>query len=129
MVIAGRADDTVFGVKERVGTLDDVTTAVVLLRGEIAERLRLFGVQIADGDAAEQRHDRMTVAVKVDGRGGVCVRRLVGDIDLWIDAQRQNFIRGVGVVPVVVNIRVALCHVGVFLHLFGLQSLHGQCTG
>ena len=101
----------------------------MLLRGEIAERLRLFGVQIADGDAAEQRHDRMTVAVKVDGRGGVCVRRLVGDIDLRIDAQRQNFIRGVGVVPVVVNIRVALCHVGVFLHLFGLQSLHGQCTG
>ena len=32
MVVACRADNTVFGVKEGVGTLDDVTAAVVLHR-------------------------------------------------------------------------------------------------
>ena len=50
------------------GAALDVSAAVVLLRGEVAERLRLFGVQIADGDAAEQRHDRVAIAVKVNGR-------------------------------------------------------------
>ena len=59
MVVAGRADDAVFRVQEGIRALDDVSAAVVLLRGEVAERLRLFGVQIADGDAAEQRNDRM----------------------------------------------------------------------
>ena len=95
MVVAGVADDAVFRVKERVGALDDVTTAVVLLLREIAKSLRLFGSQIADGDAAEQRNDCVAVAVKVDGRGGVRVRRLIGDVDLRINAERENFIRDV----------------------------------
>ena len=88
MVVAGGADDAVFRVKERVGALDDVTTAVVLLRREIAKSLRLFGIQIADGDAAEQRNDCVAVAVKVNGRRSVRVGFFIGNIDLRIDAKR-----------------------------------------
>ena len=38
MVVAGGADDVVFRVQERIGALDDVTAAVMLLWGEIAQR-------------------------------------------------------------------------------------------
>ena len=68
----------------------------------------------------------MAVAVKVNGGRGVRVGRLVGDVDLRINGQRQNFIRRIGVVAVVVNVGVALGHVGVFLDLLGLQRLDGQ---
>ena len=60
---------------------------------EITERLRLLGVEIPDGDAAKQRCNRMAVAVKIDGRRGVWVRRFIRDIDLRVNAERQNFIR------------------------------------
>ena len=92
MVVAGGADDAVFRVQERVGALDDVTTAVVLLRREIAKSLRLFGIQIADGDAAEQRNDCVAVAVKVNGGRRIRVCRFIGNMDLRIDAERQNFV-------------------------------------
>ena len=68
MVVARGADDAVGFVKEGIRALDDVAAAVVLLGGEVAERLRLFGVQVTDGDAAEQRNDCMTIAVKVNSR-------------------------------------------------------------
>ena len=126
MVVAGGADDAVFRVKERVGALDDVTTAVVLLRREIAKSLRLFGIQIADGDAAEQRNDCVAVAVKVNGRRSVRVGFFIGNIDLRIDAKRQDFIRRVGIVAVVVNVGVALCHIGVFVNTFGIHGLYRQ---
>ena len=93
MVVARRADDTVFRVKECVGTLDDVTAAIMLLWGEIAQRRGFLRVQIADGDAAEQRNDCVAVAVKVNGGRRIRVCRLIGDMDLRIDAERQNFIR------------------------------------
>ena len=132
MVVAGGADDAVFRVKERVGALDDVTTAVVLLRREIAKSLRLFGIQIADGDAAEQRNDCVAVAVKVNGRRSVRVGFFIGNIDLRIDAKRQDFIRRVGIVAVVVNVGVALCHIGVFIDTLGIHGLYrqgGACRG
>ena len=129
MVVAGGADDAVFRIHKCVGALDDIAAAVMLLRGEIAEGSGFFRVQVADGDAAEQRNDCMTVAVKVNGRRGVCVGRFVGDVDFRINAQGQNLIRRVGVVAVVVNIGVALCHVGVFVHLLGAQGFYGQCAG
>ena len=44
MVVAGRADDTVFGVQEGVGALDQVAAAVMLLRGKITERLCLLRI-------------------------------------------------------------------------------------
>ena len=64
----------------------------MLLRGKITERLCFFRIQIADGDAAEQRNDRMTVVVKVNG--GRCIRvcRFIGNMDLRIDAERQDLI-------------------------------------
>ena len=129
MVVAGGADDAVFRVQERIGALDDVTAAVMLLRGEIAQRRGFLRVQVADGDAAEQRHDRVAVAVKVNGRRSVRVGFLIGNVDFRVDAERQNFIRGVGVVAVVVNIRVALCHIGVFVDTLGAQRLDRQCRG
>ena len=129
MVVAGGADDAVFRVQERIGTLDDVTAAVMLLRGEIAKSRGLFGVQIADGDAAEQRNDRVAVAVKVNGRRSVGVGFFIGNVDLRIDAERQDFIRGVGIVAVVVNVGVALCHIGVFVDTLGAQRLDRQCRG
>ena len=92
MVVAGRADDTVFSVQEGVGALDQVAAAVMLLRGKITERLCLLRIQIADGDAAEQRNDCMAVAVKVNGGRRIRVCRLIGDMDLRIDAERQDLV-------------------------------------
>ena len=126
MVAAGGADDAVFRIQKGVGALNQIAAAVVLLRGEVAEGFCFLRVQIADGDAAEQRNDRVAVAVKVNGGRGVRVGRLVGDVDLRVNGQRQNFIRRIGVVAVVVNVGVALGHVGVFLDLLGLQRLDGQ---
>ena len=60
---------------------------------EITERLRLLSVEIPDGDAAKQRCNRMAVAVKIDGRRGIWIRRFIRDIDLRVNAERQNFIR------------------------------------
>lgn len=71
MVVAGGADDAVFRVQERIGALDDVTAAVMLLWREIAQRRGFLRVQIADGDAAEQRNDCVAVAVKVNGRRSI----------------------------------------------------------
>ena len=127
MVVAGGADDAVFRVQERIGALDDVTAAVMLLWREIAQRRGFLRVQIADGDAAEQRNDCVAVAVKVNGRRSVRVGFFIGNIDLRIDAKRQDFIRRVGIVAVVVNVGVALCHVGVLIYLLGVQGFHGQC--
>ena len=92
MVVAGRADDTVFSVQEGVGALDQVAAAVMLLRGKITERLCLLRIQIADSDAAEQRNDCMAVAVKVNGGRRIRVCRLIGDMDLRIDAERQDLV-------------------------------------
>ena len=129
MVVAGGTDDAVLRVQERVGALDDVAAAIVLLGREVAQGLGLFGVQIADGNAAEQRHDRMTVAVKVDGGGSVRIRRLVGDVDLRINAKGEDLVRRVGVIAIVVDVGVALGHVGVLLHLLRAQRFHGQRAG
>ena len=74
-VVAGGADDAVLAVQEGVGALDHVAAAVVLLGREVAQRLRLFGGQVADGDAAQQRNHRVAVAVEVDRRGRVGVGR------------------------------------------------------
>lgn len=74
----------------------------------LAERLCLVGVQVSDGDAAQQRHNGMTVAVKVDGGRSVRVRRLIGNVDLRIDGKRQDLIRRVGVVAIVMNVCIAL---------------------
>ena len=98
----------------------------MLLWREIAERFCFFGVQVSDGDAAQQRHNGMTVAVKVDGGRSVRVRRLIGNVDLRIDGKRQDLIRRVGVVAIVMNVCIALGHVRVFLYLLGVQSLYRQ---
>ena len=129
MVVAGGADDAVFRIQERIGALDDVTAAVMLLWGEIAQRCGFLRVQIADGDAAEQWNDCVAVAVKVNGRRSVRVGFFIGNIDLRIDAKRQDFIRRVGIVAVVVNVSVALCHIGVFIDTLGAQRLDRQCGG
>ena len=132
MVVAGGADDAVFRVQERIGALDDVTAAVMLLWREIAQRRGFLRVQIADGDAAEQRNDCVAVAVKVNGRRSVRVGFFIGNIDLRIDAKRQDFIRRVGIVAVVVNVGVALCHIGVFIDTLGIHGLYrqgGACRG
>ena len=73
-----------------------------------------------------QRHNGMTVAVKVDGGRSVRVRRLIGNVDLRIDGKRQDLIRRVGVVAIVMNVCIALGHVRVFLYLLGVQSLYRQ---
>ncbi|WP_294808506.1 hypothetical protein [uncultured Gemmiger sp.] len=72
--------------------MNHVAAAVMLLRGKITERRCFFRIQIADGDAAEQRNDRVTVAVKVNG--GRCIRvcRFIGNMNLRIDAERQDLI-------------------------------------
>ena len=44
MVVAGRADDTIFSVQEGVGALDQVAAAVMLLRGKITESLCLLRI-------------------------------------------------------------------------------------
>ena len=67
VVVAGGADDAVFRIQKGVGALNQIAAAVVLLRGEVSEGFRFLRVQIADGDAAEQRNDRVAVAVKVNG--------------------------------------------------------------
>ena len=126
MVVARGADDAVFRVQERIGALDDVTAAVMLLWGEIAQRRGFLRVQIADGDAAEQRNDCVAVAVKVNGRRSVRVGFFIGNIDLRIDAEWQDFIRRVGIVAVVVNVGVALCHIWVFVNTFGIHGLYRQ---
>ena len=66
------------------------------------------------------------VAVKVDGGRSVRVRRLIGNVDLGIDRKRQDLIRRVGVVAIVMNVCIALGHVRVFLYLLGVQSLYRQ---
>ena len=93
MVVARGADDAVGFVKEGIGALDNVTAAVMLFGGEIAERLCLFGVQVSDGDAAQQRHNGMAVAVKIDSGRSICIRCLIGNVDLGIDRKRQDLIR------------------------------------
>ena len=126
MVVARGADDAVGFVKESIGALDNVTAAVMLLWREIAERLCLFGVQVADGDAAQQRHNGMAVAVKIDSGRSICIRCLIGNVDLGIDRKRQDLIRRVGVVAIVMNVCIALGHVRVFLYLLGVQRLYRQ---
>ena len=126
MVVARGADDAVGRVHEGIGALDNVTAAVMLLWREIAERFCFFGIQVADGDAAQQRHNGMAVAVKIDSGRSICIRCLIGNVDLRIDGKRQDLIRRVGVVAVVMNVCIALGHVGVFLHLLGVQSLYRQ---
>ena len=104
----------------------------MLLWGEIAQRRGFLRVQIADGDAAEKRNDCVAVAVKVNGRRSVRVGFFIGNIDLRIDAEWQDFIRRVGIVAVVVNVGVALCHIGVFVNTFGIHGLYrqgGACRG
>ena len=93
MVVARGADDAVGFVKEGIGALDNVTAAVMLLWREIAERFCFFGVQVADGDAAQQRHNGMAVAVKIDSGRSICIRCLIGNVDLGIDRKRQDLIR------------------------------------
>ena len=126
MVVARGADDAVGRVQEGIGALDNVTAAVMLLWREIAERFCFFGVQVADGDAAQQRHNGMAVAVKIDSGRSICIRCLIGNVDLGIDRKRQNLIRRVGVVAIVMNVCIALGHVRVFLYLLGVQSLYRQ---
>ena len=66
------------------------------------------------------------VAVKVNGRRSVRVGFFIGNMDLRIDAKRQDFIRRVGIVAVVVNVGVALCHIGVFIDTLGIHGLYRQ---
>ena len=102
----------------------------MLLWREIAERFCFFGVQVADGDAAQQRHNGMAVAVKIDSGRSICIRCLIGNVDLGIDRKRQDLIRRICVVAVVMNVCIALGHVRVFLYLLGVQSLYRQrCSG
>ena len=132
MVVAGRADYPVAFIHKGIGTLYHIPAAVMLLRGEIAQRRGFLRVQVADGDAAEQRNDCVAVAVKVNGRRSVRVGFFIGNIDLRIDAKRQDFIRRVGIVAVVVNVGVALCHIGVFIDTLGIHGLYrqgGACRG
>ena len=126
MVVAGRADDAVFSVQEGIGALDQVAAAVMLLWGKITERLCLLRIQIADSNAAEQRNDCVPVVVKVNGRRSVRVGFFIGNIDLRIDAKRQDFIRRVGIVAVVVNVGIALCHIGIFIDTLGIHGLYRQ---
>ena len=126
MVVARGADDAVGFVKEGIGALDNVTAAVMLLWREIAERFCFFGVQVADSDAAQQRHNGMAVAVKIDSGRSICIRCLIGNVDLGIDRKRQDLICRVGVVAIVMNVCIALGHVRVFLYLLGVQSLYRQ---
>ena len=101
----------------------------MLLGREIAQRFGLFGVQVADGDTAQKRHDRMAVAVEVDRRGRVGVGGFIGNVDFRIDADGQNLVRAVGIIAVVMNVRVAFGHLGVLIHPFGRKRLHGQRSG
>ncbi len=48
---------------------------------------------------------------------------LVGNVDLGVDAQRQDLIRRVSIVAVMVDVGIALCHVGVLIYLLGVQGL------
>ena len=129
MVVAGGADDPVFRIHKGVGALDDVAAAVMLLGGEIAQGRRLLGINIPDGDAAQQRHHAVVVVVKKDCRRGVGVGGLVGHVDLRINAQGHDLIRRVRIIAVPVDVGVNGGHVGVHVHRLGGQGLDRQGTG
>ena len=129
MVVAGGAYDAVFLIQEGIGALNHVAAAVMLLGGEIAQRLGFLGVQIADGDAAQQRHHRVAIAVKINRGGGVGVGGFIGHVDFGINAHGQHFVRAVGVIAVMMDIGVALGHIGVYIHLLGAERLDGQRGG
>ena len=129
MVVAGGADDPVFRIHKGVGALDDVTAAVMLLGGEIAQGRRLLGINIPDGNAAQKRHHAVVVIVKEDRRRGIGVGGLVGHVDLRINAQGHDLIRRVRIIAVAVDVGVNGGHIRVHVHRLGGQGLDRQGTG
>ena len=104
MVVAGGADDEVAPVHKGIGALDEIAAAVVLGGREKADGADFFGVEVADGQTAQERADGVIEVVEEDGRGGVGVRLFHCHVDLGADAYGEDGVGGVGVVAVVVDV-------------------------
>ena len=104
MVVAGGADDEVAPVHKGIGALDEIAAAVVLGGGEKADGADFFGIEVADGQTAQERADGVIEVVEEDGRGGVGVRLFHCHVDLGADAHGEDGVGGVGVVAVVVDV-------------------------
>ena len=124
MVVAGGADDEVPPIHKGIGTLDNIPAAVVLGGREEALRGHLFRIQVADGEAAQERADGVVEIVKEDGGRRIGVDLFHGHVDLRADADGQHGVRGIGVVAIVVDVGLAAAHKGV-----GVHDLDGQRFG
>ena len=104
MVVAGGADDEVAPVHKGIGALDEIAAAVVLCGREKADGADFFGVEVADGQTAEERANGVVKVVEEDSRRGVGVRLFHRHVDLGADAYGEDGVGGVGVVAVVVDV-------------------------
>ena len=126
MVVAGGADNPVGLIHKGIGALNHISAAVMLLGGEIAQGFCLLCINIPNGNAPQQGNHRMVIGIEENRRRGVGIGLFVGDIDFGVDAQGQHLVGAVGVVAVVMNVGIAVGHVGIHVHRLGGQGLDGQ---
>ena len=126
IVVCG-AHDEVARVNKGVRALDDVAAAVVLRGREAAQRANLFGVMVADGEAAQEGRHGVVEIVEENRRRGVGVGGFKRDVDLGEDAHGQYCVGRVGVAAVVMDVRLARSHERVRHHGLGIERLgwHG----
>ena len=130
MIVAGWTHDSVALIYEGVGALDHIAAFVMLLRGKISHCLCLICIDITDSKATKKWNHCVTVGIKKDCRGCVCVYLLVGNIDLGIDTYRQHLICRVGIVAVMMNVGITFCHIRIFFHYLGGKCFYWKlgCT-
>ena len=71
----------------------------------------------------------MAVAVKVNGGRRIRVCRLIGDMDLRIDAERQDLVGWIRVIAVVMDVHSTICPIRVLLDLHGKTGNNGERVG
>ena len=128
VVVVCGAHDEVARVNKGVRTLDDVAAAIVLRGRETAQCSDLFGVMVADGEAAQEGRHGVVEIVEENRRRGVGVGGLKRDVDLREDAHGQHCIGRVGVAAVVVDVGLARSHERVRYHGLGIERFrwHGR---
>ena len=128
MVVVCGAHDEVARVDKGVRALNDVAATVVLRGRETAQRADLFGVMVADGEAAQEGRHGVVEIVEENRRRGVGVGGLKRDVDLGEDAHGQYCVGRVSVAAVVVDVGLARSHERVWHHGLGIERFgrHGR---
>ena len=82
MIVAGRAHDPIALIHKGIGTLDHIAASIMLFWRKISLCLSLICIDIAYRKTAKKRNHRMSIRIKKDCRGCICVYFLIRNIDL-----------------------------------------------